>query len=1083
MTARPASIAKISTPRLFGVVARERLFARLDENRGRSLIWISGPPGAGKTTLVASYIETRAVPTLWYQVDAGDADPANLFHYLALSASALTGDTGTPLPKLVAEHLANLPAFANTFFRELFTRLPTGLIVVLDNYQEAPTTSPLHDVIQAAVAEVPPESSIIVISRTEAPKPFARFTANGAMLGLHWNELRLTFDETKAIMSTRDVRDDWLVRALHQQSEGWAAGVTLMLERLRHANLDAGALPTDTREAVFDYFASLLFDQASETTRHNLLSIAFVPHTTAQMAIALTGRAQAGAMLDGLYLRHLFTDRRPGLEPVYQFHALFRDFLQRRAGDLLSPLDLIVLKKRCAELLEENGDTEAAMDLWIDVQEWVEVERLILREAKTLLDSGRRLTLERWIRRLPGSRLEDTPWLLYWMGMCLVQRAPEEALSALDAALVGCRETEDACCRIHCLTALIGAGSLSFQGMHRMDAWLDELLHEMQCGRLFVSPDLELKAWGALCMAFTYVRPWHPWALGSAQKLQTLLTNDPNPAVALSVMANGLAMSSQTGQFDCGDRIAAVAEQLLSTADASPADSVWAWMQIGYLRFAEARYAESLEALHKACKVATDNGLRSPFVHALMWRFMVEFRVSGWEVATATLEEIENLPFPAYATSEALLRVYQARREQFRGKHDAAVDLADASHHAILRAGSVYQEMLFGMIDGELWLDAGRIAQGRLAIARVRQILDRSPIFDCFRAALVFCESFLARAENDRETCLAKLRESLALARHGNRKFYLRYLECCMPPLFSLALEEGIEVDLVQEVIRLFRLPPPAHAPDLWPRPVRIRTLGGFEVLVNDEPPAFSRKLPKKTLALLKVLVANGGREVTEDHLCDSLWGDEEADAARQALSITVLRLRKLLGVSEAVLNQGGKVWLDRKLCWVDAWRFEELLEASAEEEDSGRALNLYAGAFLPDDEGESWSIAARERLRGKFVHALARHGRTLERADDNDGAMRLYQRGLDADLIIEGFHQGMMRCYRGLGRHTEAIAVYRRLRQTLSVVLGVAPSTESERLYRDILQEMPNAAPETSATVVALSDRTATRKAARSGR
>ena len=196
-----------------------------------------------------------------------------------------------------------------------------------------------------------------------------------------------------------------------------------------------------------------------------------------------------------------------------------------------------------------------------------------------------------------------------------------------------------------------------------------------------------------------------------------------------------------------------------------------------------------------------------------------------------------------------------------------------------------------------------------------------------------------------------------------------------------------------------------------------------------------------------------------------------------------MLRLRKLLGVSEAVLNQGGKVWLDRKLCWVDAWRFEELLDAPATEDASGRALNLYAGAFLPDDEGESWSIPARERLRGKFVHALARHGLLLEQADDNENAMHLYQRGLDADPIVEGFHQGMMRCYRDLGRHTEAIGVYRRLRQTLSVVLGVAPSATSERLYRDILQEMPDAVPETSATVVALSDRSATGRAARSGR
>jgi hypothetical protein len=59
----------------------------------------------------------------------------------------------------------------------------------------------------------------------------------------------------------------------------------------------------------------------------------------------------------------------------------------------------------------------------------------------------------------------------------------------------------------------------------------------------------------------------------------------------------------------------------------------------------------------------------------------------------------------------------------------------------------------------------------------------------------------------------------------------------------------------------------------------------------------FSRKLPRKTLLLLKAIIALGGKEVPEQALCDALWRDEDGDAARNAFAITVLRLRKLLGV------------------------------------------------------------------------------------------------------------------------------------------------------------------------------------------
>src|SRR5262249_52456581 len=169
---------------------------------------------------------------------------------------------------------------------------------------------------------------------------------------------------------------------------------------------------------------------------------------------------------------------------------------------------------------------------------------------------------------------------------------------------------------------------------------------------------------------------------------------------------------------------------------------------------------------------------------------------------------------------------------------------------------------------------------------------------------------------------------------------------------------------------------------------------------------------PKKTLALLKVLVAYGGQEVSEQALCDALWGDEEADAAKQALGITIVRLRRLLGTSDAVLQQGGKISLDRALCWVDAGRFEERIAHSNEPGTISAILALYGGRFLPEDEGEAWSVPARERLRGKFIHLLATHGRTLEATGDADGAIRLYLRGIDADPIVEAFHQGLMRCY-----------------------------------------------------------------------
>jgi len=1053
---RKASLAKISRPRLFGVVPRERLFALLDDNRGRPLVWISGPPGAGKTALLASYLEDRESPAIWYQIDPGDVDPASLFHYLALAAEAL-GTTGSAsLPRFVPEHLSDLPSFTRLFFRAFFAQLPERLILVLDNYQEAPEDALLHEILRQAVAEVPPESSVVVISRVEAPRNFVRLAAQGAMTELGWDKLQLTLEEVRAIAAKRSVTDDWLLKALHQQSQGWAAGITLMLERLGHFDGKARELPTETRESVFNYFASLIFDQASDATRRILLSIASLPRVTASLAVELSGCTEAPILLEDLYRRRLFTDRRQGAEPVYQFHALFLDFLRARAREVIKPEELANMLHRSASALESAGEFDVAMELWLETQDWQQAIRLILIEANGLLNSGRRQTLVRWIEQVPALTYEQEPWLVYWFGSAQMQTGPGDGIKTLEHALDLFRQGDDRRGVIECLIDLIGGAHVGFGALDAIDRWLDELLAQMDSSADLVSSELSLRVCGVLCMALFHAKPWHPSTMPAYRKIENLLPDCTDPHVALKAATGALIVSGLCGDFEYGDRIARATELLAERESISPSDASWWFAQVGYLHYVKAQYEEALSYFAKAYRIAEANGLRTVLGVIVLWRFMVEYRAVGWSVANATLAEFEAMPRPSQPMSGAMLYLFQARREAYRGYADEAANLATASDQAAMRTGSRLEEMLYGLCNADILLDAGRTKDARPLLSRSRALIEWAPVYSCWRATQLCMEAWLTRIEGDNQRSFLLLRQALELAREGKQRFYLRFLDRALVPLFRLALEEGIEVDLVQDVIRMFRLKPPKDAPDHWPWPVRLFTLGRFEAQINGNKLEFSRKLPRKTLLLLKAIVALGGRDVPEQALCDSLWGDEEGDAARNALSITVLRLRKLLGSNESVAHQGGKISLNPEMCWVDAWVFEARLADTGI--DSQKVMALYTGTFLPEDEGESWSVAPRERLRGKFIDALSRYGTTLESDGDLRGAVQCYMRGNDADPIVESFHQGLMRCYERLDKRTEALSVYRRLKHTLSVVLGVPPSDATQGLFQAMLRRQSEA-------------------------
>src|SRR5258706_501911 len=56
MAKMPAALGKFTRPRPVGALARARLFRALDEAREHPAVWVAGPPGAGKTTLVSTYV-------------------------------------------------------------------------------------------------------------------------------------------------------------------------------------------------------------------------------------------------------------------------------------------------------------------------------------------------------------------------------------------------------------------------------------------------------------------------------------------------------------------------------------------------------------------------------------------------------------------------------------------------------------------------------------------------------------------------------------------------------------------------------------------------------------------------------------------------------------------------------------------------------------------------------------------------------------------------------------------------------------------------------------------------------------------
>jgi DNA-binding SARP family transcriptional activator len=350
----------------------------------------------------------------------------------------------------------------------------------------------------------------------------------------------------------------------------------------------------------------------------------------------------------------------------------------------------------------------------------------------------------------------------------------------------------------------------------------------------------------------------------------------------------------------------------------------------------------------------------------------------------------------------------------------------------------------------------GQAREARAQLDHALAIADAIPSpFVEFMARLIEAQHCL---DDDRDLeAVTALRRAMTLGRERGYVSSFVWMPSPMASLCARALAEGIEVEYVRDLVRrrgLVPESPPVHV-EAWPWRIKVFTLGRFEVRRDDAPIQFARKVQRKPLALLKSLIAAGGRAVREDLVMDALWPDAAGDAARMALASALHRLRGLLGHEAAIVRQEGQLSLDARLCWVDVWAVEHLLTlrdgARVRDEDVRKALNLYRGPFLAGDDGDLPEAAAvADALRRRFLRQITRLARQHEPSDPARAA-EWYEEALRIDPCAEDVSRSLMSTYHRLGRRSAVADVYGRCRSALATRLGGSPSPDTERLFKTL--------------------------------
>lgn len=1018
----PLTYAKITAPSAGTTVKRARLLERLDRAHERRLTWISGPAGCGKTTLVADYVQQKKARCLWYQVDHGDGDPAAMFHFLHLAVqTATTRSRKVPPPEFAPAFLPGLEVFARRFFRDLFAQLPSPLLIVFDNVQDAPPDSAFYDVLREGLFELPPGSHAILISRSEPHATFSGLLAKREMALIGWEDLRFTTTEVEQLFGLFGQKARFRDRAQNILSvtQGWVAGIVLMTAVADEMDFSR-PIPKDAPvQTLFDYFATEVLRKVDAAVRSFLLHTAFLPEMTVLQAEEVTGNLDAGNILAALSRENFFTSRQSSRQPIYRYHPLFRAFLQNCAEASLSAEHLKTLRGKTASLLELVGQVEAACELFIAIEDWQSLSRMVCSQAPILMAKARIKTLAGWVGAIPEELKDRSPDLLYWDGMTRVGFDLEQSLCRLERSFTLCRERNDANGEYIAWSGMVDAIVAAWVDFRPFDQCISEFRALQGRHLCFPSKEIEARALSNIVFAIAHRRICDPILPNFVYRLSEVIQEPLDLTLRVSAGASLVVCLSGWCNF-------AKAQMILETIRPNSRrecpPQVWILFQVANMLFCwlTASFGDCRRAEKEAIDTIRDTGAWGMELLVLNQALSCALSDNDRNRARELLSRLSAIlntggPLSKLQQSHPLRWMYHyyfAWNDLLEGKLSVAREHGEWSLNYAERMGELFV-LLSRVAAANVAIEMGDVQWAEIQLAAIAEI-DRENTFILLHVTKLFVEADLAHRTGNSDKCLATLHEAFALARTYSLKNTEFWLPKQMADLSVLALEAEIEVDYVRSLVRERNLRPetaPRHV-EAWPWPLAVQTLGNFVVSRNGEQLSFRGKAQRKPMDLLKALIALGGRGVSIARLQDALWPDADGDAAERAFDITLHRLRKLLQVEGVLDRSESRLSLSAHLCWVDVWALNDLIEmaltaigasptpGSAVDIDAigAKILRLDQGAFLEHLSDEPWASYSRYQISKRLGGFYRDFGRYWERQGQPDRASEFYQRGLDAE-------------------------------------------------------------------------------------
>ena len=249
---------------------------------------------------------------------------------------------------------------------------------MLDDLHEL-SSPEAHQQLELLIMRAPPALRFVLVTRHDLRLGLHRLRLSGDLTEIRAADLRFSATEARALFDAAGVPlSGSALAALHERTEGWAAGLRLAaLSLAGHPDPERFAAEfAGSERTVAEYLLAEVLERQPEEVRRLLLRTSILDRVNGELADLLTGGSGGERVLQELEEAGAFVVSLDARRSWFRYHQLFADLLQlelRRTA----PAELTALHEAAAAWHAEHGYPVEAVRHAQAAQNWSLAARVL----------------------------------------------------------------------------------------------------------------------------------------------------------------------------------------------------------------------------------------------------------------------------------------------------------------------------------------------------------------------------------------------------------------------------------------------------------------------------------------------------------------------------------------------------------------------------------------------------------------------------------------------------------------------------------------------------------------------------------